>query len=143
VAFAALIEANVHGMDFIEKLRGAFHKEIGQSRCRASVDQSGAALFFEFLGVAELLDLEGIACEVRAEVEVMCAQTQSGTQYDFVEDGGRSIDDEIRAFCRAHDAAEVARIHFGYGNNGFFAEKAMSPSGIPVAAPHQVASALQ
>ncbi len=100
-------------------------------------------LSFKFLGVAELFGLEGIASQVRTQVEVMRAQPQSSSQHDFVEDRSRGVDDQMATLCGADDAAEVASIDFGDGNDGFFAQEAAGPSGIAVAAQDHVAMAFQ
>ncbi len=61
----------MHGLDFVQQFRGSFHKQIGQSRCYSRIDQRHAVFLFEFFHVAELFSLEGIARQVRTEINVV------------------------------------------------------------------------
>src|SRR5215470_10842192 len=95
VAFAAFIQADVDAVHLVQKLRGALDQQVGEPRGRAGVDQGNAMFFFEFLAVADLFRLEGVFRQVGAEIEVVGAKAQSGTQDDFIEDGRRRVDDEL------------------------------------------------
>ena len=130
-------------LDFAEEFGGAFYEQIGEARCRASINQCGAALVLEFFDVAELLGLERIAREVRAEIHVVGANAESGAENDFVKDGSGGVDDQLAALGGANDGAEVAGVDGGDGDGGSFAEKAAGAGRIAVATPDIVALAFQ
>ena len=65
----------------------------------------------------------------------MCAQMQSGANYDLIEDGRRRIDDQIAATRGADDTAKIAGVYFGNGDGAAFAEKAAGSLGVAIAAP--------
>ncbi len=136
MAFGAFIQANLYGLDFMEGFGGAFYQQICQSWRGAGVDQRGAILGFKTFGERELFGLEGIARQVRAQVQIMCAQPQRGTHYDLIEDGGRSVDDQLAAARCADDAPQITRVHFRDGNGAFLAEEP-ARAGSGSRSPHQ------
>ncbi len=103
VALTAFIQADMHGLDFVQQFRGALRKQIGQPRCCSGVDQRHAVFFFEFFLVAELLRFEGMSRQVRAEINVMRAQPQRGPQDNLVKDRCRSVYDELAALRGLHN----------------------------------------
>src|SRR5271157_442749 len=143
VALRAFVEADLYRLDFAEEFGGTHCKQIGEAGSRARVNQGRATLVLEFSDIAELLGLEGIAREVRAEIHVMGAKTEGGAEDDFVEDGGRSVNDQLAALCGANDGAEVARVDGGDGDGGLLAEKAAGAGRIAVATPDVVTLAFQ
>ncbi len=139
VAFAALVKTDLDRSDFIEQIGGALYKKVGQTRSGAGVDDGGAVLFLEAFGVAELLGLKRISREMRTQVEIMRAKAKRSAQDDFVEDGCRSVDDELAALGGFDDAAQVASVYFGDGDNALPAQKAARANRVAVAAPDGVA----
>lgn len=81
--------------------------------------------------------------EVGAQIEIVGAQAEGGTQNDFIEDRSGCVDDELAAFGGFDDAAQVAGIYLGDRNRAFLAEKPAGADGIAVAAPDGVALPLQ
>jgi len=134
-AFTALVEPDLDAMDFVEKVGGALDEQIGETGSRAGVDKRTATLGFESVVIAELFDFEGMAGEVRTEVEIARAEAQRSAQNDFVKDGSGSVDDELAAASGADDAEEVAGVDFGNRNRGLFAEKATPARGVAITAP--------
>ena len=142
-ALAAFVEADVNGMDFIEQVGGALDEEIGEAGSGTGVDESGAMLGFKFMLIAKLFDLEGVAGEVGAKVEIAGTKAQCGAKNNFVKHRGGGIDDELAAAGGADDCEEIAGIHLGDGNGGFFAEKTASASGVAVTTPDVMALAFE
>ena len=73
----------------------------------------------------------------------MRAQAQRGSHHNLIENGSRSIDDELAATSRAHDASQISRIHLGDGNRASFAQKAPRTIGVTVPAPDSMSLTLQ
>lgn len=142
-ALAPFVETDVHGVDFVEEIGGALDEKVGEAGSGASVDEGGAMLGFELVGVAKLLGFERVAGEVGAQVEIAGAQAEGGAENDFVEDGCGGIDDEVAAFGGAHDAVKIAGIDFSDGDGGFLSEEAAGTGGVAVATPDIVALALE
>ena len=86
VAFAAFVEADLHGLDLVEHFGRALDEQIRQAWRRAGIDQRGAVFLFEALGERELLRLEGIARQVRTQVDIVRAQAQRGAHHNLIED---------------------------------------------------------
>ncbi len=143
VALAAFIQPDVHRFDFIEEVSGALHEQIRQARGGTGVDQRYAVFFFEFLCVAELLGLERVPLQVRAEIGVMRAQPQRGPENNLIEHRRRSVDDELAALCGLHDSAQVSRVHFGYRDGAFLAQEAPRALRVAVSAPDRMSLPLQ
>src|SRR5579871_2158088 len=143
VAFAAFIETDLYGMDFVEELGGAFDEQIGQAGSGAGVDERDALFVDEFSGVAILLGLKRVAGEVGAEIDVVGAETKGGAEDDFVEDGSRGVDDELGVAGGTDDGGEIAGVDLGDGHDGALAQETAGALGIAVAAPDNVALALE
>jgi len=139
VALAALVEADVDGVYFVEEIGGAFDEEIGEAGSSAGVNESGAMLGFEFSCVAVLFGAERIASEMGTEVEIARAEAKGRADDDFVEDGSGSIDDELAALGGADDSIKIAGVHFSDGDGGFLAEEAAGALRVAVATPDVVA----
>src|ERR1700723_127950 len=88
-AFGAFVQANLHGLDHVEKFGAALGEQVGEAGRRAGANQRRTILSGEALLKPKLLGPEGISIEVRVQVEVVNTQTQRRAQNDFVEDGGR------------------------------------------------------
>jgi hypothetical protein len=142
-ALAAFVETDVHGVDFVEEIGGALDEKVGEAGRGASVDEGGAMLGFELVGVAELLGSERVAGQVGAQVEIARTQAERGAENDFVEDGSGGIDDEVAALGGANDAVKIAGIDFSDGDGGFLAEEAAGTGGVAVATPDIVALAFE
>ena len=100
-------------------------------------------LGFEFVRIAELFGSEGMSREVGAEVEIAGEKAKRGAEHDFVEDGGRRINDEITAASGADDAVEVTGIDLGNGDRRFFAEKTAAASRVAITTPDVMALAFE
>ena len=62
---------------------------------------------------------------MRIQIEVVGAQPQRGAQDDFVEDSGRSVDDQLRAAGRADDGPEIPRIGLDDFDLAFLAQETL------------------
>ena len=142
-AFATLVKTDVDGVNFVEKLGGAFDEKIGEAGRGPGVDEGGTMLGPKFPGVAELFGFEGIASEVGAEVEIARAKAESGAENDLIEDGGGGVDDELATLGGTDDAVEIAGVDLGDGDRRLFAEEAASAFGVAVATPDVVALAFE
>src|SRR2546423_4539883 len=136
VALAALVKANVRGFYFIEHFRPALDEQIGQPWRRAGIDQRDAILFLKAPGIGELLGLEGIAGEVRTEVGIVRAQSQSGAHDDLVKNGSGGIDEELASAGGTNDAAQIAGVDLGDGDGAPGTQKAARALEIAVPAPY-------
>ena len=88
IAFDALVQPNVDCVHGIHHRGGASHQQIRQSWRGAGRDDGDAIFFLKSLIETKLLGLERIAHEVRAQVDVMRADAQGGSEDNFIEDGG-------------------------------------------------------
>jgi len=143
VAFAAFVEADLDGKDFVEHVGGAFDEKVGEAGSGAGVDHRRTIFFLEAFDVAKLLGLKRVSREVRTQVQVMRAEPKGGAKDDFVENGSARIDDELAALGCFDDAPEIAGVHFGDGNGTLLAQKAPTANRVAVTAPDGVALALQ
>ena len=121
----------------------AFRQKISEPWRGTRTDQGCAILRFEFLVKAELFGLEGIARQMGIQIQVVRAQTQCGAHDNFIEDGGRRIDDKVCAATRAHDRPHVARVCFHHFDAALLPYKVARALRIPVTAPYRVALADQ
>src|SRR5215469_16964918 len=142
-ALAALIQADVDRMHFVEQVGGAPYKQVGQAWRRARVDQRNAVLFRESALVSQLLRLEGIFRQVRAEVYIVRPQAKRRPQHNLVENRSRGINDQLAALGRLHDCAQVPSVDRSHGNRRFPAEKTPRPCGVAIPTPHHVALTFQ
>src|SRR5271170_2151557 len=71
----------------------------------------------------------------------MHAQTQRRAQNNFVEDGGRGVDEQVAAASGAHDGPEIARVRFFYLDRALLAEKLPRAVRVAIAAPDRVSLA--
>ena len=69
----------------------------------------------------------------------MCAQAESRAKNDFVEHGSAGVDDELAALGGFDDAAQIAGVHFGDGDNALLTQKTARAGRIAIATPHRVA----
>ncbi len=111
----------MHRFDLIEDVGAAFHEQIRQARGGTGIDQRSAFLLLEFLGVVKLLGPERMARQVGTQVHMMCPQPQRRPQNNLVKHRRRSVNDELAAFRRLHDSAQVSRVHFRYRDGALFA----------------------
>ena len=73
----------------------------------------------------------------------MGAQMQRGPHHDLIEQRSGGVDDELRSAGGANNAAQIARIHRGDGNEAFFPEEAAGAVRVAVATPDRVALAFE
>src|ERR1700735_147664 len=71
----------------------------------------------------------------------MNAQTQRGAQNNFVEDGGRRINEQVATARGAHDGPDVAGVRFEDFDCAFSAEKFACAVRVAIAAPDSVSLA--
>jgi hypothetical protein len=126
-------------MDFVELLGGAFHQEVGEPGSSPGVDERGAILFSEVFVIAQLLSLEWIASQMRAEVDIMSTKSKGGAENAFIENRRGGVDDDVAALGGTHNAAQVTRVDRSDGDGGFHAEKTAGAGRIAVATPNIVA----
>ena len=143
LAFAAFEEANLDGVNFVEKIGSALDEEIGEAGSSASVDERGTMFGLELLGVAILLGAEGIPSEVGTEVEITGAKAQSSAERNFVEHRSGRIDDELAVFGGPDDTVKVSGVDLRNRNRRFSAEKAASAIGIAITTPDMVTLAFE
>src|SRR6266852_2489876 len=124
VALAAFIQPDVHGMYFVQRFRRVLHKQVCQAGRHSGIDQRHTVFPLEFLCIAELLGLEGMASQVRTEIDVMRAQPQRGPQHNLVKHRGRSVDDELATLRGLHDPAQVSRVYFRHPDGASLAYEA-------------------
>lgn len=100
-------------------------------------------LGLEFFGIAELFGFKRVARQVRAEIEVVSTQAESGPQNDFVENRSCGVDDQVAASCRADNPMQVAGIDLGYRNGRSPSKKPVCAVGVAVATPDVVSLTLE
>src|SRR5882762_4941132 len=132
VAFGAFVKANVDFFHGVHHCGGPGHQEIRQSRGGAGYDYRGALLFLEAAVETKLLGLKWIACQVRAQVQIMRANAQRRAQNDLIKDGSRRVNQQLRATSGAHNAPEISRVHLNDRNFALLAEKMMGAVEVPV-----------
>src|SRR6267378_916908 len=132
VAFGAFVKANVDFVNGVHHCGGPGHQEVRQSRGGAGCDYGGAILFLEAAVETKLLGLEWIACQVRAQVQIMCANAQCRAQDDLIKNRSRRVNQQLRATSGAHNSPEISRVHLNDRNFALLAEEMMGAVEVPV-----------
>src|SRR5580692_3281297 len=143
ITLTAFVQTDLNGNNFVKLIRGALNEKIGQAGRSAGIDERGATLLLKFPVVSQLFRFKRIVGEMRAEINVMRTQAQGGAQDDFIKDRRRSVDNQLAITSSAHDAVQVARVHLGYRNDRFLAEKAAGANRVAVTAPYDMALAFE
>ncbi len=86
-AFRAFVEADLHGLHFVQHFRGALDQDICESGGGTSVDDCGPIFFLKAFGVGELLGFERVARQVRTQVQIVRAEAQGRAHHNLIEDG--------------------------------------------------------
>jgi hypothetical protein len=133
----------VDGLDRIEHFRGTLGKQVGEARSGARADQRHAIFRQELLVEPELLGLERVVREVGIQIEVMGPQPQRRAQDDLVENGGRSVYDQVGPATGADDGPQIPGVRFDDLDPALLTQESARPLDIAIAAPDGVALARQ
>lgn len=140
-AFGGFIEANMNGINGVEKFRAAASEKIREAGSDAGIDDGGAILAEEAAMIGELLGFKRIAREARIEVKIMRAEAQSGAKDSLVECRRSAIGEQVATARGANDGPNIAGVGFDDLDRIFLAKKAAGALDIAVAAPDRMALA--